>query len=148
MAEEDIEKTAFTSHARLFEYTRKPFGISNARATFQRALDVALAQYKRKYCLFYIDDVVVFSKSIEAHIEHVDEVLTVLREACMSLKFKKCEFFLESIKNLGHIIRPGTLEVDAVSTKDLREASHPTTITDFRTFLGAANCYRRPNSIC
>lgn len=66
-----------------------PFGLTNAPATFQRALDIALALFKWKTCLVYIDDVVVFSSTKEAHIEHVNEVLTVLGEAEVSLKLPK-----------------------------------------------------------
>lgn len=103
---EDVSKTAFTTHEGLFEFVRMPFGLCNAPVTFLRALDISLASFKWKCCIVYIDDVVIFSKSIEEHIDHVDDVLTTLSQAGISLKLKKCEFFHTCIKYLGHVIRP------------------------------------------
>lgn len=117
--------------------------IAKAPATFQRALDMALTRYKWRTCIVCIDDVVIFSKSVREHISHVDELLTDLELAGISLKFRKCEFFHDRIKYLGHIIRPGVLEIDASLTKSLREAHPPKSVTELRSFLGAANVYRK-----
>ena len=68
-----------------------PFGLSNAPATFQRALDILLSGYKWKHCLVYLDDVIIHSKSGGEHIHHVDEILTTLGNAGVSLKLKKCD---------------------------------------------------------
>ncbi len=69
-----------------------PFGPTNAPATFQRALDIILSGYKWNTCLVHLDDVIVFSKTLGEHIDHVDAVLTALREAEVSLKLRKCHF--------------------------------------------------------
>lgn len=143
VAKEDIPKTAFVTHNGLFEFRRMPFGLTNAPATFQRALDIALAAFKWKTCIVYIDDVVIFSKTIGEHLEHVDTILTALAKAGISLKFAKCDFFSKQIKYLGHIIKPGRLEVDKAHTKSLRESKPPRTVTQLRSFLGGANVYRR-----
>ncbi len=111
IAGRDIEKTAFFCHSALFEWVRMLFGLTNAPATFQRALDIILSGYKWHTCLVYLDDVIVFSHTLGDHIEHVDAVLTALRGAGVSLKLRKCQFFTDRIRYLGHIIRPGTLEV-------------------------------------
>ncbi len=68
----------------------------------------------------YLDDVIIYSKSIEDHIKHVDEVLTCLREAGITLKISKCTFFSDKIEYLGHIIKPGRLEIDQANTRSLR----------------------------
>ena len=141
--EDDQHKTAFVTHVGLFEYKRMPFGLTNAPATFQRAIDRALQRFKWKSCIVYLDDVVVFSSSIKDHILHVDEILSVLREVGVSLKFKKCEFFTDCIKYLGHIIRPGRLEIDSASTLALKKAKPPINVTQLRSFLGSTNVYRR-----
>lgn len=69
IVEEDKPKTAFTSHAGFYEFNRIPFGLTNAPATFQRVLDIVLAKYKWQTCLVYIDDVIIYSKSVKQHIQ-------------------------------------------------------------------------------
>ncbi len=80
-----------------------PFGLTNAPATFQRALYIILSGYKWHTCLLYLDDEIVFSKALREHIAHVYAVLTALREAVFSLKLRKCHFFTDRIRYLGHI---------------------------------------------
>ena len=75
VAKKDRHKTAFTCHAGTYQCVRMPFGLTNAPATFQRGLDMVLSKYKWKTCLVYLDDVIIFSRSVEEHIQHVDEVL-------------------------------------------------------------------------
>ena len=141
--QEDRGKTAFVCHSGQFQYTRMPFGLTNAPATFQRGLDVILSRFKWKTCLVYIDDIIIFSKTVEEHIQHVDEILTALGNAGVTLKIKKCTFFSDSVEYLGHVIKPGKLEIDGANTKSLRDAKPPTTKTELRSFLGLCNVYRR-----
>eukprot|EP00171_Calliarthron_tuberculosum_P013936 IDg13936t1 len=143
MAPSAIPYTAFTCHKGLFEFVRMPFGLMNAPATFQRALDIILAGYKWQTCLVYLDDVIVFSKTYEEHLTHLDQVLTALKGAGVTLQLRKCEFFTDRIKYLGHIIRPGTLEVEEAATRCLRDVRQPTTPGELRSFLGLCNVYRR-----
>ncbi len=120
-----------------------PFGLTNAPVTFQRAVDILLSGVNWQFCLVYLDDIIVYSKSEEDHIRHVDEVLSILRKAGLSLKFKKSNFFCRSVDYLGHRITPGRLEV-ALKRKDTLEGfQFPTTQTQVRSFLGMCNVYRR-----
>ena len=90
-----------------------PFGLTNAPATFQRTLDIHLSPFKWRSCLvFYLDDVIVFSKPVEEHFAHLDAILSAVKVAGISLKLSKCSFFTNTVKYLGHLIEPGTLEVD------------------------------------
>ena len=107
-----------------------PFGLTNAPATFQRALDTILSPFKWKTCLVYIDDIVIYSKTVEDHLRHVDEIFTALGEAGVTLKISKCRFFSDTVEYLGHIIKPGKLEIDLAHTASLREAKPPTTKTE------------------
>ena len=143
LAKKDRHKSAFVCHEGLYQYIRMPFGMTNAPATFQRTLDIVLSRYKWKTCLVYIDDIIIFSRNGEEHLEHVEEILRTLREAGVSLKIAKCEFFKNTVKYLGHVIKPGKLEVDAVATKALKGLKHPRTQTELRSFLGLCNVYRR-----
>lgn len=96
-----------------------------------------------KSCLVYIDDVIIFSKSVAQHITDVDTILTELAASGMSLKLKKCLFFTVHVKYLGHIIRPGRLQVDLAHVAALKDSTLPTTVTELRSFLGFVNVYRR-----
>ena len=120
-----------------------PFGLCNAPATFQRTVAILLSGYRWTTCLLYLDDVIIFSKSIEEHLKHVDEVLEILRQAGMSLKLKKCHFFTNSVNYLGHVIGPGTLEVSEKNMVAIRAAVPPKNQTQLRSFLGLCNVYRR-----
>lgn len=75
-----------------------PFGMTNAPATFQRALDFILARYKWLTCLMYLDDVIIFSNSMEEHLDHLDQVPTALGQALISLKRHKYAFFTDTDK--------------------------------------------------
>lgn len=125
VAEDSIDKTAFVSHSGFYEWTRMPFGLTNAPATFQRALDLILAGYKWHTCLVYLDDIIIFSNSVSDHIEHLNDVLTALGQAGISLKLPKCSFFTDTVKYLGHRIRPGTLEIEMALSKSLRQLRPP-----------------------
>jgi len=143
VAQEDKDKTAFASHVGSYQFIRMPFGLTNAPATFQRALDILLAGVKWQFCLVYLDDVIIFSKTEEEHIVHVDYILNLLKKAGVSLKFRKSEFFKLSVDYLGHTIRPGKLEVTQSGTAALKHAEYPTTQTQLRSYLGSCNVYRR-----
>ena len=141
--EADRDKTTFCSHAGTFRFLRMPFGLRNAPATFQRAIDIILSGLKWRTCLVYLDDIIIYSTSREDHFHHVDEVLTTLRDAGLSLKLKKCHFFKEAVDYLGHVIRPGRLEVAEKNTAALKEAKLPRNQTELKSFLGLCNVYRR-----
>ena len=141
--EPDRDKTAFSCHSGLYRFSRMPFGLTNAPATFQRAMDILLSPFRWKSCLVYLDDIIIFSKSWEEHISHVDEILSVLEKAGVKLKLGKCECFVEKIKYLGHVVRPGTLEIDAARTAALEQVRYPQTQTQLRSFLGLCNVYGR-----
>ena len=120
-----------------------PFGLTNAPATFQRTLDILLASFKGRSCLVYLDDVIIYSNDYESHFDTVDMILDTLLKAGISRKLSKCDWFTDKVKYLGHVIRPGTLEVDETATRTLKMAKHLRTQTELRAFLGLCNVYRR-----
>ena len=143
VAPEDRDKTTFTSYLGTFRYTRMPFGLRNAPATFQRALDIVLSGVRWQSCLIYLDDVIVFSRSTDEHLRHVDEILTLLRRAGITLKLTKCSVFQPRVDYLGHVITPGKLSVATENTKSFAHAQLPRNTTELSLFLRAANVYRR-----
>ena len=143
IAPRDWDKTTFTSHVGTYRFKRMPFGLTNAPATFQRTLDIILNRYTWRTCLVYLDDIIIFSKDKEQHLLDIDAILSALKRAGISLKLKKCAWFTTSVRYLGHIIRPGQLCINEAMSKSLKEAQHPTSQTELRSFLGLCNVYRR-----
>ena len=143
VAKEDRDKKTFSCHAGCYRFKRMPFVLCNAPATFQRTLDILLAGLRWKTCLVYLDDVVVFSKTFEEHVKHVQDVLNILQRVGISLKLNKCNFFTKVVDHLGHVIKPGRLEVATKNTAAIEVFREPETQTQLRYFLGLCNVYRR-----
>lgn len=92
IAENERDKTAFTSHAGVYDYKRMPFGLVNAPVTFQRMLDILLSKYRCKSCLVYLDDIIVFLKNFNNHLSDVQDVLRVIDQGSLSLKLRNATF--------------------------------------------------------
>ena len=130
-------------HEGTYKYIRLPFGLTNAPATFQRAIDTILSGVKWKTCLVYLEDVIVFSRTVEEHITHLDEVSGLLSRAGVSLKASKCFLFQEEVEYLGHIVGCGHIRVNKKNLVGLRRAEPPRIKKDLRSFLGMCNVYRQ-----
>lgn len=92
MEQEDREKAACCTPDGLFEFTRMPFGLTGAPATFQRLMDEVLAAHKWHECMVYLDDILVFGRTLEEHNQRLAKILSRLREANLSLSLEKCRF--------------------------------------------------------
>jgi len=120
-----------------------PFGLHNAPATFQRLMNRVL-QRCQKFAQAYIDDVVVFSKTWEEHLEHLRAVLTALQQAGLTLKLPKCQFGLKEVKHLGHIVGGGQLRPDHEQLDAIQSYPRPiTTKSQVNSFIGLASYYRK-----
>jgi hypothetical protein len=104
LKEECKKYTAFSTPNGHYEFNRIPFGLTNAPATFQRLMNMVLAQYVNVFVKVYLDDVIIYSTSIEEHTMHIKLVLEALAEANLKINTKNCFFFLETIKYLGSIV--------------------------------------------
>ena len=111
-ADEDRDKTTVASHCGIYRFLRMPFGLKNAPATFQRAVDIILSRVKWETALTYPDDVIVYLRSVTEHMAHVREVLRLLHSAGVSLKLSKCAFLDTSVTYLGHAIHLGRLDME------------------------------------
>ncbi len=101
---DDREKTAFVTHGGLYEFNRMPFGLATAPATFQRAMELALAGLTYSICLCYLDDIIIFSNTITEHCNRLRAVLTRFRQHDLRLNLAKCTFAAKKVHYLGHMI--------------------------------------------
>ena len=147
MAPEAQEKTAFVTHRGLFEFRVMPFGLTNAPAVFQRLMQQLLMPLNPKngveFVNVYIDDVIVFSATLEEHLEHLKLVITRLVEAGLKLQPAKCHFAQAEVEYLGHLVTPKGLKPTALHVQAVREFSTPKCPKELRQFLGLASYYRR-----
>ena len=144
IAEQDKEKTAFrTSSGQLFEFNQVPFGLCNAPATFSRLMDRVLAGLHWETCLFYLDDIIVFSSTWEEHLARLPEVFERLRHAKLKLGASKCTFAAKEVSYLGHRVTEEGLLPDPSLLAAIRDIPPPKTAMEVRSFLGQAGYYRR-----
>ena len=143
VANKDQDKTTFTCHAGSYKFLRLPFGLRNAPATFQRAMDIILSKVRWKYVLVYLDDIIVFSDNVQKHLRHLESVFRMLKGAGATLRLEKCDFFKREVKYLGHILRPGKLAIYGKNLEAITKALPPKNKTQTRSFLGMCNVYRR-----
>ena len=141
--EEDIPKTAFSTPFGLYEYTRLPFGLATAPATFQRLMHATMDEFLFSFLLVYLDDLLIYSKTFEEHISHLDRVLTRLEETGLKLKLSKCQFLRKEVSYLGHTISAEGLSCQSEKIAAVRDWPTPTTLKELRAFLGFASYYRR-----
>jgi len=131
-------KTAFSSRYGHFQWNVLPFGLTNAPAAFQRRMIRILSKYLDIFCVVYLDDILIYSKSAEEHEKHVRIVLKALEEAGMILNIKKCSFFTPEVRFLGHIISENGSRPDPRNIEKVINWPTPKNITDVRGFNNLA----------
>ncbi|QNQ00124.1 Retrovirus-related Pol polyprotein from transposon 17.6 [Yarrowia lipolytica] len=141
--EEDIHKTAFTTKSGHYEYMVMPFGLCNAPSTFQKMMNDTLKPFLDKTVCVYLDDIIIFSKDVESHQKHVEEVLDRLREQKFYAKKSKCEFFKDKMEFLGHVVSAEGIEACPEKVKAVEEWPQPESGLNLMSFLGLAGYYRR-----
>ena len=141
--DEDVHKTAFVFRDQLFEWLRMPFGLSNAPATFSRAMREVFRQQLGRYVAVYIDDILVYSDTMEEHMEHLRDVLRTVNDAGLKLNPNKCHFAQSEVKYLGHLIGREGIRVDPRKVDAIRNFPKPETKQQMQRFLGILNYLRR-----
>jgi hypothetical protein len=140
---QDIPKTAFCTPLGSFEWLVMPFGLTNAPATFQGFVNHILQDHLGEFVCVYMDDILIYSKTEDKHICHVQIVLNILREHKLLAKLSKCAFFAPQAEYLGHIVSAHGVTVTAAKVKAITEWPTLQTKTEVRSFLGLANYYWR-----
>ncbi len=139
----DEWKTAFVTLTGHYEYRVMPNGLSNSPSIFQNFMHEIFRDMINRFVLIYIDDILIYSPTIEEHCRHVTQVLQRLRQHYLYLKTEKCEFHKSTIHFLGYIVTPAGVQMDQRKVEAVRNWPQPTTIKEMQRFLGFANFYRR-----
>jgi hypothetical protein len=139
----DILKTAFSTRYGLYEYLVMLFGLTNAPAYFMYLMNSIFMQELDKFVVVFIDDILIYSKNLEDHTNHLHVVLQRLRDHHLYAKFSKCEFWLYIVKFLGHTISSDGISVDPSKVQEVLDWKPPTSVHQIRSLLGLAGYYRR-----
>jgi hypothetical protein len=138
----DILKTAFSTRYGLYEYLVMSFGLTNAPAYFMYLMNSIFMQELDKFVVVFIDDILIYSKNSEDHAKHLHVILQRLRDHHLYAKFSKCEFWLDTVKFLGHTISDDGISVDPSKVQEVMDWKTPTSVHQIRSFLGLAGYYR------
>jgi hypothetical protein len=139
----DIPKTVFSTRYGLYEYLVMSFGLTNAPTYFMYLMNSVFMPELDKFVVVFIDDILVYSRNEEEHVDHLHVVLQRLREHRLYAKLSKCDFWLKEIKFLGHTISQDGVAVEPDKVQEVMNWKPPTTVHQIRSFLGLARYYRR-----
>ncbi|GKD02264.1 putative reverse transcriptase domain-containing protein, partial [Tanacetum coccineum] len=140
--EDDIPKTAFRTRYGHFEFMVMPFGLTNTPTVFMDLRNRVCKPYLDKFFIVFIDDILIYSKTKEEHEVHLKLVLELLRKEKLYAKFSKCEFWLQEVHFLGHVVNQSGVHVDPSKIEAVKNWKDPITPSEVRSFLGLAGYYR------
>lgn len=140
---EDIEKTAFRTPYGHFEFVVLPFGLCNAPATFQTFMNTFFREEMDEFVLVYLDDIMIFSKTLGQHIKHVKHVLQKMQSKGLKLNKAKCSFFKSKVEWLGYVISEEGIEVDQSKIQAILDWPVPKNQIDILSYLGFTGWYRK-----
>ena len=142
VAEEDREKTAFSCFRGAYEFCQMPFGLTSAPSVFMMLMSTVLSGLEG-FAVAYLDDVLIFSKSVEEHWDHVRTVFKRLEEHNLKLKLKKCQFMRKEINYLGFVVGQEGVQPDPEKVRAIRSMPPPTNVREVRSLMGMMSYYRR-----
>ena len=141
------EKTAFVTHQGLFEFRVMPFGLTNAPAVFQRLMQQVVtplnSMSSHDFVSVYLDDIIVFSRSLEDHLKHLQIVIQRLTDVGLKLKPAKCRFIQRELEYLGHIVSRDGLKTNSRLVHAVSSFPVPQSLHEVRRFLGLSSYYRK-----
>ena len=137
------QKSAFSTNSGLYEWNVMPFGLCNAPATFERLMERILAGLHWETLLVYLDDIIVYGRTVEETNSRLEEVFKRMRLAGLKLKPSKCQLFRTQVDYLGHVVSAAGIQTDPAKVEAVKHWPTPKTQTQVRSFLGLASYYRR-----
>jgi hypothetical protein len=138
----DIPRTAFSTRYGLYEFTVMSFGLTNAPTYFMNLMNKVFMEYLDRFVVVFVDDILIYSKNDSDHEEHLRMVIQKLRDNQLYAKFTKCEFWLDEVPFLEHIISKGGISVDLAKVTTIVGWKIPSSVTGVRSFLGLVGYYR------
>ena len=141
--ESDVPKTAFRTRYEHYEFLVMSFGLTNAPTAFMDLMNRVFQPYLDRFVIVFIDDILVYSGSSEEHLEHLRIVLQTLRERQLYAKLRKCQFWLDRVAFLGHVISVEGVSVDPKKIEAVVNWKPPKNVSEVRSFLGLAGYYRK-----
>ncbi|KAL5840989.1 hypothetical protein ACOSQ4_013597 [Xanthoceras sorbifolium] len=141
--EEDVPKTAFRTRYGHYEFLVMPFGLTNAPAAFMDLMNRIFRSYLDQFVIVFIDDILVYSGSEEEHVEHLKIVLQTLREHHLYAKLSKCQFWLNKVAFIGHVVSAEGVSLDPQKIEAIIKWKQSTNVTEVRSFLGLSGYYRK-----
>lgn len=143
VAPEDIEKTAFSVDGGHYEFVRMPFGIKGGPASFQRYMDNILREHIGKTCLVYMDDIIIYSTSLQEHLNNLKKILDTLRFYNLKVKLDKCEFLQKEVAFLGHLVTSEGVKPNPQKIEVINNWPIPKNEKELKGFLGVIGYYRK-----
>lgn len=141
MHPEDIAKTTFRTHHSHFKFVVMAFGLTNTPSTFQAMMNGVLQLFLHSFILLFLDDILIYSPSWSAHLQHVGAIFQVLRTHLLAIKQSKCSFSERSVAYLGHVIADGNITMDPAKVDIMQAWPTSTTVCALRGFLDLTGYY-------
>ena len=143
MKEGDEWKTAFKTKYGLYEWLVMPFGLTGAPSTFMRLMNEVLRPFLGKFIVVYLDDILIYSRALTEHLDHLMQLFEVLRKQKLYGKLEKCSFLMQEVGFFGFIIDKDGVKVNPSKVEAIKSWPTPTSVTQVRSFHGLAFFYRR-----
>jgi Reverse transcriptase (RNA-dependent DNA polymerase)/RNase H-like domain found in reverse transcriptase/Integrase zinc binding domain/Chromo (CHRromatin Organisation MOdifier) domain/gag-polyprotein putative aspartyl protease/Integrase core domain len=143
IADEDVPKTSFVTPMGSFQFRTLAFGLANCPSVFQRAMNDIFKPYIGKFVCVYLDDILIYSKTEEEHLQHLELVLQLLRKEKLYAKLRKCTFMKPELKYLGHVVSKEGIKLDPGKVALVKDWPVPKSLKELKSFLGLGNWFRK-----